>query len=136
MRACPRAATALALLLLLLLIAPARASALDGAIPDAPRFPAELLGVWDAYPLPCIADGPSDNDTRIQIGPDVLHGYGNNDEVREIARIATSPMAWRVVTISDIAPEEIQGEADIYVLRDDTLTITNGERSDTYIRCQ
>lgn len=134
MRAWPRAATTLALLLVLL--APVHGPAFGGETPDAPRFPAELQGVWDAYPLPCSAEGASDNDTRIQIAPDVLHGYGNNDALRGIARIATSPMAWRVVTITDIAPEDIQGEADIYVLHHDTLTITNGERSDTYIRCQ
>lgn len=101
-----------------------------------PRFPAEILGVWDAYPVPCVDDGPSDSDTRIHVVADVLHGYENNDALRSIERIAEAPMTWRVVTISDIAPAGIQGEADIYVLRGDTLTITNGERAHTYIRCR
>lgn len=100
------------------------------------QFPSELLGVWDAYPLPCVDDGPSDSDTRIHIEMDVLHGYENNDVLESIERISEAPMTWRVVTISDIAPSEIQGEADIYVLRTDTLTITNGERANTYIRCR
>ena len=100
------------------------------------RFPPELLGVWDAYPLPCVDDGPSDSDTRIHIETDVLHGYENNYTLKSIERIAEAPMTWRVVTISDIAPSKIQGEADIYVLRTDILTITNGERADTYIRCR
>lgn len=109
------------------------------AAPDAgsdPRFPTEVLGVWDAYPLPCIDNGPSDSDTRIHIEAGVVHGYENNDALRSIERISGAPMTWRVVTISDIAPVEIQGEADIYVLRGDTLTITNGERAHTYIRCR
>lgn len=100
------------------------------------QFPAEILGVWDAYPLPCVDNGPSDSDTRIQVVKDVLHGYENNDALRSIEQIAEAPLAWRVVTISDIAPVEIQGEADIYVLRGNTLTITNGERAHTYIRCK
>ncbi|MBJ6985019.1 hypothetical protein [Luteimonas sp. MC1750] len=129
MRICPRLA------ITLLLSTPLLASAADPA-PGQPRFPAEMLGVWDAYPLACVDDGPSDSDMRIQITPAVLHGYENNDTVRSIKPIAESPMAWRVVTISDIAPEEIQGEADIYVLRGDALTITNGERAYTYRRCR
>lgn len=106
------------------------------AVAGQAQFPAEILGVWDAYPLACVDDGPSDSDMRIQVTPRVLHAYENNDTVRSITRISESPMAWRVVTISDIAPEEIQGEADIYVLRGDALTITNGERAYTYRRCR
>lgn len=135
MRTCARIAAALIQLALLLAPLGAAAAANDHTV-DGSRFPPELLGVWDAYPLPCSAQSPSDSDTRIQITPRVVHGHGNNDEIREIVRIAVSPMTWRVVTISDIAPEDVQGEADIYVLRHDNLTITNGERSDTYIRCQ
>lgn len=100
------------------------------------QFPAQIIGVWDAYPLPCVDDGPSDSDTRIRVATTVLHGYEHNDALRSIEHITESPMTWRVVTISDIAPPEIQGEADIYVLRGDTLTITNGERAHTYIRCK
>lgn len=102
----------------------------------AGTYPVEILGVWDAYPLPCAADEVSDSDMRIEIAGDVLRGYEHNDVLRSIDPIAMSPLTWRVVTISDIAPEEIQGEADIYVLRGDTLTITNGERAYTYIRCR
>lgn len=102
----------------------------------AARFPVQLHGVWDAYPLPCVDDGPSDSDTRIQIAPEVLHGYENNDALRSLEKISDAPAAWRVVTISDIAPAELQGEADIYVLRGNVLTITNGERSSTYVRCR
>ncbi|WP_132985752.1 hypothetical protein [Luteimonas terricola] len=110
--------------------------ALEPGTEGSAQFPAEILGVWDAYPLPCIDDGPSDSDTRIHFETDVLHGYENNDALQSIEGIAEEPMTWRVVTISDIAPIEIQGEADIYVLRRNTLTITNGERADTYIRCR
>jgi hypothetical protein len=119
----------------LLFLAPLMAAAGPGSQRDA-RFPSEIQGVWDAYPLPCAADVPSDSDARIQIEGDVLHGYENNDALRSIEPIAESPMAWRVVTTSDIAPAEIQGEADIYVLRGNALTITNGERTHTFIRCR
>lgn len=129
MRACTRIATSL------LLLSPLIATAGPGT-PQGLHFPTEIVGVWDAYPLPCVVDGPSDSDMRIRIAGNMLHGYENNDTVRSIEQVAESPMAWRVVTISDIAPEEIQGEADIYVLRRDTLTITNGERAYTYIRCR
>ncbi|WP_343280463.1 hypothetical protein [Luteimonas changyuni] len=100
------------------------------------RFPAELLGVWDAYPLSCIDDGPSDSDMRILIEARTLGGYETNDALKSVQKIAEDPATWRMVTISDAAPTEIQGEADIYVLRGDVMTITNGERSYTYIRCK
>lgn len=119
----------------LLILAPV-ASAAEPASGNPLRFPAQITGAWDAYPLPCFDDGPSDSDTRIRIVADALRGYENNDALDSIEHIASSPMTWRVVTISDIAPPEIQGEADIYVLRGDTLTITNGERAHTYIRCK
>lgn len=118
-------------LLLLGLVATAAEPAIGAA-----RFPAQLHGVWDAYPLPCVDDGPSDSDTRIQIATSVLHGYENNDALRSLEKISDAPVTWRVVTISDIAPAELQGEADIYVLRGNVLTITNGERANTYIRCR
>lgn len=119
---------------LLSLVVPMTTTADPGA-GERTHFPAEILGVWDAYPLPCVDDGPSDSDTRIHVVENVLHGYENNDALRSINQIADAPMTWRIVTVSDVAPSEIQGEADIYVLRGNTLTITNGERAHTYVRC-
>lgn len=117
----------------LLLVVTATATA--GSAMDEARFPAELQGVWDAYPTPCVAADMSDSDMRISIEPNALRGYENNDALKSIEKIADAPATWQVVTISDIAPAGIQGEADIYVLHKDALTITNGERAYTHIRC-
>jgi hypothetical protein len=100
------------------------------------QFPAELQGTWDEYPTPCKVAGVVDSDARISIESAALRGYENNDALRSIEKLSAAPPTWRVVTISDVAPAEIQGEADIYVLRGDTLTITNGERSYTHVRCK
>ena len=55
---------------------------------------------------------------------------------RSIKKISNAPEVWRIVAISNIAPEEIQGDADIYILDGKYLTISNGSSSETYIRCK
>ena len=129
-----RMGTLVAASLLALLPLPAMAG--PGISGGDARFPAEILGVWDEYPLPCLSDGPSDSDMRVRFNGRVLHAYEHNDELHSIQRVAEDPLVWRVVAISDNAPADIQGEADIYVLRGNVLTITNGERAYTYIRCR
>lgn len=120
----------------LLALLPLPVMAAPGVSEGDARFPAEILGVWDEYPLPCVSDGPSDSDMRVRFTGRVLHAYEHNEDLHSIQRITESPLTWRVVAISDNAPADIQGEADIYVLRGDALTITNGERAYTYIRCR
>jgi hypothetical protein len=45
-------------------------------------------------------------------------------------------MTWRVVATTSLDPSDYIGEATIYVLRMDTLAVTNGERAEVYIRCK
>ncbi|MBJ6982702.1 hypothetical protein [Luteimonas sp. MC1572] len=99
-------------------------------------FPHELRGVWDAYPMPCVADEPSDSDMRFTISEHVRGNYEDTDTLVSIERVATAPMTWRVVATTSLDPSDDVGEATIYVLKMDTLAVTNGERAEVYIRCK
>lgn len=101
-----------------------------------PEFPDQLRGVWDVAPQKCAAAPGAGSDTRIEINAQVLHGYESTDQLKSIEKISSSPDAWRVVTIADIAPAEIQGEADIYTLEGQKLAITNGTSKVAYFRCK
>ena len=99
-------------------------------------YPSALRGVWDLAPHACIATETSDSDSRFSIERHALHGYEHRDVPRSIKKISDAPAAWRIVAISNIAPEEIQGDSDIYILDGKYLTISNGSSSETYIRCK
>ena len=100
------------------------------------RYPKALRGVWDLAPLDCRASGIWDSDTRFLIDANALRGYEHTETPRSIKKISNAPEVWRIVAISNIAPEEIQGDADIYILDGKYLTISNGSSSETYIRCK
>lgn len=100
------------------------------------KFPSELRGVWDAYPWPCVAEKPSDSDMRFTISDYVRGNYEDSDTLVSIERLATAPMTWRVVATSSLDPSDDVGEATVYVLKEDTLAVTNGERAEVYIRCK
>lgn len=98
-------------------------------------FPAEIHGLWDLAPAPCVVEPQVESDSRLGIGPDFIRGYEELMEVREVARISDDPPAWRVLTVSDIAPPELQGPA-LYVLSGDWLTIADSTQARSYVRCR
>ena len=102
----------------------------------APVFPSELQGVWDAYPWPCVDDGPSDSDMRFTIDGNLRGNYEDIDTLVSVHEIATVPRTWRVVATSSLDPTDVEGEARIYVLKENTLAVTDGRRADVYIRCR
>ncbi|TXH68708.1 MAG: hypothetical protein E6Q88_09740 [Lysobacteraceae bacterium] len=99
-------------------------------------MPAELRGTWDYGPDTCHIAEDVENDTRLQIEAHAIVGYEHRDAIRSVRRISRAPSAWRIVVVSDIAPKDIQRMGDIYVLNRDRLTITDGESTKTYLRCQ
>jgi hypothetical protein len=103
--------------------------------PDA-IFPSELRGVWDAYPWPCVADEISDSDMRFRISEHARENYEDTDTLVSIERLATSPMTWRVVATTSLDPSDDVGEATIYVLKEDAVAVTDGQRAEVYIRCR
>lgn len=113
-------------------------SAYSGETATAQRavFPKVLRGVWDVAPYDCSASDRARSDTMFKIGASSLRGYENTDALKSIQRISASPLTWRVVAISNVAPPEIQGGADIYIMDGNKLTISNGSTAEIFIRCK
>lgn len=99
-------------------------------------MPKEMRGTWDVGRKSCSIHPSVESDARIDILEKSILGFENNDQVRSVKMISREPLAWRIVRISDIAPEEIQGFGEIFVLSKDRLTITDGESARTYTRCE
>lgn len=110
-------------------------SSIQDAAEHAREFPQQLLGVWDVAPYPCFVDSRSESDTRIEIRTRTLQGYEDTEELKTIRQISESPMAWRILTLTNIAPAEVQG-AQIYIMDKDALTISDGSYAQAYIRCR
>ncbi len=127
--------TILLLAIAILVLSPPVHSDELGAVQRA-SYPKVLRGVWDLAPNACNASAMSDSDSRFEISRSVLQGYEHTDTPRSIRRISDAPQAWRIVAISDIAPVEIQGGAEIFILEGDYLTISDGTFARTYVRCK
>lgn len=106
------------------------------SLPNPAMFPKELRGTWGLSSNKCRAIKTNDSDSRIEIEAHGLQGYENRDVIESIEKIAGSPIVWRIVTVSNIAPPEIQGGAEIYILSGDRLTVTDGESIHGYVRCK
>ncbi len=103
--------------------------------PQEVSFPSELRGAWDLSDDKCRAIDTHESDSRIEIGARVLQGYEHAESLISIRKISEAPLVWRVISISNIAPPEIQGDAVFYVLGGDRLTISDGESTKVYVRC-
>ena len=98
------------------------------------RFPRELHGAWDLGPEPCTLPTHRDADSPIRIESTKLVGYEHVETPASATRVSRDPMAWVIVTASDIAPGV--RVADLYVLKQDDLTITDGRNTRHYRRCR
>lgn len=101
---------------------------------DAAVFPKALRGTWNIGPELCRLPVSADSDTVIRIEARRLVGFENVDTPRRITRLSAGVLAWSVASESSIAPG-ISLE-DIYVLKGDNLTVTDGETTKTYRRCR
>ncbi|WP_157804498.1 MULTISPECIES: hypothetical protein [Stenotrophomonas] len=101
---------------------------------DAVVFPKELRGTWDIGPEACRLPLSADSDTVIRIEARRLVGFENVDTPRRITRLSTGVLAWSVASESNVAPGV--SLEDIYVLKGDNLTVTDGETTKTYRRCR
>jgi len=100
---------------------------------EAARFPQEVIGTWDLGPAACKLPVNPDSDTPIEIRPQRLLGFENTDTLRRISQISNDPVSWLVSTESNVAPGV--GVDEIYVVKGDYLTITDGEAVRSYRRC-
>ena len=97
-------------------------------------YPKELQGTWDLGPDSCRLPINPDADSPIQVEMTRLMGYEHQETLVSIRRVSENPLAWRVVATSDIAPGITT--TDLYIVKDDHLTISDGETSKKYRRCR
>ncbi|MCL1634995.1 hypothetical protein M2650_10180 [Luteimonas sp. SX5] len=103
---------------------------------DHPVFPPELRGAWDLSISKCRAIKTNDSDSRIEILATEIQAYEGNENLKSIKKISLSPPTWNVVSISSVAPAEIQQGGYTYILDKNSLAISNGDSIRQFIRCK
>ena len=75
-----------------------------------------------------------DSDAGFKITSAILQGYEHTNRPKLVSLISKTPQAWRIESI-----EEYEGKqepvTDIFVIEGDYLTVTDGQRSETYRKC-
>ena len=98
------------------------------------RMPKALWGTWDLGPDPCRLPLEPDLDSPKWIDASSIRGYENNEIPTQVRRVSVVPAVWVIRTNNDVAPQIVTN--DIYVLKGDHLTITDGEFTKHYRRCR
>lgn len=101
---------------------------------DVVRMPKALWGTWDLGPDPCRLPLEPDLDSPKWIDASSIRGYENNEIPTQVRRVSVVPAVWVIRTNNDVAPQIVTN--DIYVLKGDHLTITDGEFTKHYRRCR
>lgn len=99
-------------------------------------MPKELLGTWQYGHAPCSASVFGESDTAIRVESSKILGYEHRDTIKTVERISTSPSAWRILRVSDVAPAEVQDQPEIFVRNGERMTITDGVTARTYTLCK
>lgn len=97
-------------------------------------YPAPILGQWEPGPKPCRLPLDYDSDAGFTVLPTLLQGYERSNEPHRVQRVSEEPQVWRIESTERHA-EDSSRVTDIFVLRGDYLTVTDGQRSTTYRRC-
>lgn len=100
----------------------------------SPGYPKELQGTWDLGPNSCRLPINPDADSPIRVERTRLMGYEHQQTPVSIRRVSENPLAWRVSATSDIAPGITT--TDLYIVKGDHLTVSDGETSKQYRRCR
>jgi hypothetical protein len=100
----------------------------------SPVYPKELQGTWDLGQGSCKLPIDPDLDAPIRVETARLMGYEHQEAPVSIERVSESPLAWRVSATSDNAPGITTD--DLYIVKNDHLTISDGEATRKYRRCR
>ncbi|WP_369940690.1 hypothetical protein [Xanthomonas medicagonis] len=100
----------------------------------ATAYPAVLLGTWNLGPQSCTLPVSPDADSPIRLEAVRLVGYEHQESLVSIKRVSMDPLAWAVTTTSDNAPGI--RTVDLYIVKGDYLTISDGEATRQYRRCK
>lgn len=110
-------------------------SSITASTTEVVRMPKALRGMWDQGPTACKLHLSPDSQSPIWIEGANLRGYERKDVPIKVNRLLREPAVWVIVSVdSDLAPDI--SSTDIFVLKGDTLTITDGRLSSDYRRCK
>ena len=101
---------------------------------ESVEVPKALWGTWDLGPDPCSLPLEPDLDSPKWIDASSIRGYEKNEIPTRVRRVSVAPAVWVIRTDNDVAPQIVTN--DIYVLKGDHLTITDGEFTKHYRRCR
>lgn len=97
-------------------------------------YPTELLGQWEPGPRPCRLPLIYDSDAGFRIESRSMQGYEYTNTPMEVQAISDNPSAWRIESLKAWDDDQLS-VTEIFVLSEDSLTVTDGQRSTTYQRC-
>src|SRR5690606_37870659 len=97
-------------------------------------FPPALQGTWEST-SPCDTGETSDRDDRFHISARQRLNYEEIEDAVSVEVLASKPLAWRIVTLSNVGPAGLE-QAFIYVLDEDFLVVTDGRNTGAYMRCR
>ncbi len=125
---------ALKMIFLAAALSPAPSAMASGEKRQAVIYPKALRGTWDIAPQACRLPVSPDSDSPLKIESGRVLGYEHVETPLRIRAVATDPLAWTVTATSDIAPGI--KTTDLYILKGDYLTISDGESTRQYRRCK
>lgn len=101
---------------------------------DTAVYPPEILGQWEPGPRPCRLPLTYDSDAGFRIESRILQGYEHTNTPAEVRAISDKPKAWRIESTKRWDEDQLS-VIEIFVLSEDSLTVTDGQRSTTYQKC-
>lgn len=97
-------------------------------------FPKQLQGTWNPVPYDCKVFPEAENDMRFEVSGPLRQNFEDIETVVAVAQVSDSPRTWRVITTSNVLGAD-DGQAQVYVLGDRYLFVTDGHRMDQYVQC-
>ena len=97
-------------------------------------FPEQRQGTWNPVPYDCKISAGAENDMRFEVAGPLRQNFEDIETIVAVAQVSDSPRAWRVTTTSNVLGTD-DGQAQVYVLGDRYLFVSDGDRMDQYVQC-
>ena len=101
---------------------------------DEPSFPIEVQGAWELGPRKCRAPLSVDSTSGFKIGSKTISGYEHTVRILQQKKLSSNPAAWSIHAMDYYSGEQTETK-ELFIISDDSLTITDGSYSKTYRRC-
>lgn len=118
-----------------LAVAAASASARPAPVQLPPQLPPQLRGAWSMGGGSCRLPRDLYAENVIRIFARRIDAYESTFTARQVTRVTSYPSAWRMVMDEDFY-DDVNRSNSLYVLSGDVLRISEGNRTDRYVRCR